>query len=1170
MLKTVYSNAYEILEAYLSTEISLDKNKAQDPFERVRVISSSGAINNRLRQHLAKTNGICSGIDFWTTQSWFHNYAGIGVGDPDEAQDFLWVIWSVLDNEFISRFERLQTFFSHYTTDAERALARYELAGKVATVFDKYVNYRFDWVAHWMGLDQINPVGIYEDVDDEKIRKEKAALEAHPDYAWQKAIWEKLSETTVWAGRDTLRLYASPESLAIKFANEPEALHFFAPSGISPLMLPVIKMLSESGHRVYVYLLNPCVEYWFESFADTSNEKALHYLRKNAASTRALINRFWTFTPEGEENVDHKPAKLGDLTHVSLQKLNIWTQSETERLDLIATDNTLLHQAQKAILQNCSDLLPQKLDPDDQSIRFIEAPTLTREVQNAINMIQAFFADKSLGLKPEDVLIITPEIEKTAPVFEACMQALPPEYRMDYQIMGNSSAGSDLTAKSLVDLGKLLIEGLTLPKLNAWLELPMVCESLGLSLDDLNVLHDWLVSAGFRDGINSDHFRFTHPGMDSTGLNEAEDGTLERAIERLSWGYVYAENQNACPADILPVQCGLTRYADIAENKALFLKLCKLSEKLRLAFESMTALGKEALPADLSLWAHRLIDDFFAKNTNRISLMNLRSCLRVQEFALTTVPEPITMPLTVYWRALEDRIATPDERYPAVGRITLAGMQTFRGLPFKVIIAIGMDENSGFPGNQRFEEFDLMGSESLKRQNDRDSRSDNRNVFLDAFLSARDRFVCSYCVGSDKKAPLNPSPVVVDLMDLLTTNALNETDETLLQAKARMGEALTASITLTDTAVENFTSNTVRFWKSFQTHTLNALEKARKEGYQNVEPVMLTGPIAANRISDTLYLEDLLAFYSDPVKWVQKRLDFQVFEAEIPESVPVITEKNSLQNTLIRLDLMNALQEGLSVKEIEKRFARDPLKGTPAVRVLSFANEISKARQTFELKNEIMSLARAEVINKEINLKSCEPVKRFLLEDVTLFHFDSNVSSESLPFLANIKSDVGYLIEACASDSAQKRAFVKMAALAAADCPVGLITLDLKGDSIFNLYEAPDTSCARTFIDSFAKLIALQIEKGCAMTSSSDYNNMEPILWRGRDYEKVKALSKAFFGAADKLIAPVSINPEKKAKSTKGKSGSKPSSRDNSEKKLNDFGTKFDNLVSGESYEQNI
>ena len=49
MLKTVYSNAYEILEAYLSTEISLDKNKAQDPFERVRVISSSGAINNRLR-----------------------------------------------------------------------------------------------------------------------------------------------------------------------------------------------------------------------------------------------------------------------------------------------------------------------------------------------------------------------------------------------------------------------------------------------------------------------------------------------------------------------------------------------------------------------------------------------------------------------------------------------------------------------------------------------------------------------------------------------------------------------------------------------------------------------------------------------------------------------------------------------------------------------------------------------------------------------------------------------------------------------------------------------------------------------------------------------------------------------------------------------------------------
>lgn len=110
-----------------------------------------------------------------------------------------------------------------------------------------------------------SPQTDYRGIDDRQLSSEKKALQAHPDFIWQKAIWEKLSQTAVWNGRETLRLYANPESLEIKFANEPETLHFFEPSGISPLMLPIIKLLSEHGHKVYVYLLNPCVEYWFDS-----------------------------------------------------------------------------------------------------------------------------------------------------------------------------------------------------------------------------------------------------------------------------------------------------------------------------------------------------------------------------------------------------------------------------------------------------------------------------------------------------------------------------------------------------------------------------------------------------------------------------------------------------------------------------------------------------------------------------------------------------------------------------------------------------------------------------------------------------------------------------------------------------------------------------------------
>lgn len=1155
MLKTVYSNAYEILEAYLTAEMAEDKKKGANPFERVRIISSSSAVNNRLRQHLAKENSICSGIDFWTTESWFHNYAGIGVGEPDEAQDFVWVIWSVLTDDFINRFDRLKTYFSHRIGAKEKALARYELAQKIASVFDKYVNYRFDWVANWMGLDQVDSKALYGKDVELSIKKEKKALEAQPDFAWQKAIWEKLAQTTVWVGRETLKLYARPESLQIKFANEPRTLHFFAPMGISPLMLPVIKMLSESGHQVYVYLINPCVEYWFESgFDDSKNEKALTYLRKNAASTRAMINRFWTFTPEGHEDSDHKPAQLPNLVHAPIQRLPIWTQSETERLDLIINDGSLLHQVQKAIVENSSDEIPEVFDLNDRSVRLIKAPTLTREVQNAINMIQALFGDKSQGLKPEDILIVTPEIDKTAPVFEACMQALPDDFRMDYQIMGQPQIDTDKSAQSLIDLGALIMQELSLPKLNAWLELPLVGQSLGLSLDELNILHDWLLAAGFRNAINIEHYRYTHPQADDITLEEAADGTLERAIERLAWGYVYQEGNEACPKDILPIQHGSDRFATIAENESLFLKLCRLSEKLEESFRTMTGLGDEALPTDLSLWAHGLIDRFFTDSADQFSLMSLRTSLRAHEWALTTVPEPITMPLSVYWRALSDRIAQPTDRNPAVGRITLASMQTFRALPFRVIIALGLGEESGFPGNQRFEEFDLMGVDELKRQNDRDSRSDNRNVFLDLFLSARDFFICSYSVGTDKKVPLNPSPVVVDWLDLLTLNAKSEGKETVLQAKARLTKSITAEITLTDTAEDNFKTEGARYWKSFMQSTLDALVSAKTSGYQDTEPVMLTGPLASHLLSETLYLEDLISFYKDPTAWVQRKIDFKLYETELAETVPLTTPKDSLSQVILRRSLSEDFAQGESIRSIEKRIQCDPSKGTPAVRLLSCAGELAVAQSIQSIKEMIESKATATVQSLSHSLANQTRFGELIAEDIKLYRFNTQASEDEASWLKALDQNAFYLVSECDSGSALNRIFVRAAILSYLGLAAKIIVLDSTEAQHIKVFDSVQSERASVFVESLIEMMGKQIERACFIASKGEYNKMEKVLWRGRDYETVKTLSETFFDKAIQLIAPEILFPAPKRRK-----------KDQTENKMQDFESSLKNLLAGEA-----
>ena len=81
MLYTIYSNAFEVLEAYFCAQIKAQKSHhPAELFKPIRVISGSAAINQRLRLSLARNSGICAGVDFWTTQSWLHNYSGIGLG----------------------------------------------------------------------------------------------------------------------------------------------------------------------------------------------------------------------------------------------------------------------------------------------------------------------------------------------------------------------------------------------------------------------------------------------------------------------------------------------------------------------------------------------------------------------------------------------------------------------------------------------------------------------------------------------------------------------------------------------------------------------------------------------------------------------------------------------------------------------------------------------------------------------------------------------------------------------------------------------------------------------------------------------------------------------------------------------------------------------------------
>lgn len=88
-----------------------------------------------------------------------------------------------------------------------------------------------------------------------------------------------------------------------------------------------------------------------------------------------------------------------------------------------------------------------------------------------------------------------------------------------------------------------------------------------------------------------------------------------------------------------------------------------------------------------------------------------------------------------------------------------------RSIPFRVVCLIGMN-GADFPRTQRPLSFDLMAR--YPRRGDRSRRRDDRYLFLEALLSARDVLYLSW-VGNDERdnSPKMPSVVIDELLDYL-------------------------------------------------------------------------------------------------------------------------------------------------------------------------------------------------------------------------------------------------------------------------------------------------------------------------------------------------------------------------------------------------------------------
>src|SRR5262249_55953388 len=97
------------------------------------------------------------------------------------------------------------------------------------------------------------------------------------------------------------------------------------------------------------------------------------------------------------------------------------------------------------------------------------------------------------------------------------------------------------------------------------------------------------------------------------------------------------------------------------------------------------------------------------------------------------------------------------------GSVTFCGFKPMRSIPFRIVCLAGMDDGA-FPRPAQRLAFDLMAR--APRLGDRSTREDDRYLFLETLLSARDRLYISYVGQSVKDNSLAPPSVLVsELLD---------------------------------------------------------------------------------------------------------------------------------------------------------------------------------------------------------------------------------------------------------------------------------------------------------------------------------------------------------------------------------------------------------------------
>ncbi len=728
-----------------------------DPFAPDVVAVPTRGIERWLTQRLStrlgttggRRDGVCANVEFPFPGRLIQGALAAATGidpehDPWVAERAVWPLLEVVDECLGEPW--LATLARHLEGargDPEDPMRRFGAVRHIADLFDRYGVHRPEMVRAWAGGDKN---------DD-----------------WQAELWRRL-RARIGAPSPAERLAPARERIRGDpgLLDLPARLSLFGLTRIPRSYLDVLAAIAKE-RDLHLFVLHPSPALWASVAEELQHGSPIANRREDRTAVLAA-NRLlasWGRDVRELQLVLAHAGEGGDHHHEL-------PAAETE---------TLLTRIQADIREDRQPPGPPlpgerdarvALSPADRTVQIHACHGRARQVEVLRDVVLHLLEDDPT-LEPRDVIVMCPDIETFAPLIqatfgsgrhaddddedggEAAQGGLP---HLRVRLADRSLRQTNPVLGVVSQLLALADQRATASQVLDLAGREPVRRRFGFDDDDLARMQEWVAESGIRWGFDAPH-------REPFKLGALHANTWRRGLDRMLVGVAMTEEDSRLVQGVLPLDDVDSGAIDLAGRFAEFV------DRVQAAADALID------PKPVARWVDaigRAADSLTATSERdswqRRELQRLLGDVDAEAGDGASSGDP-ELELADVRVLLADRLrGRPTRANFRTGHLTVCTLVPMRSVPHRVVCVLGLDDGE-FPRRTRRDGDDLLLAEP--HVGDRDPRTEDRQMLLDALMAATERLIITY-TGNDERTNVRRPPAVPigELLDIVEQTVSSE------------------------------------------------------------------------------------------------------------------------------------------------------------------------------------------------------------------------------------------------------------------------------------------------------------------------------------------------------------------------------------------------------------